>query len=164
MLKKDIATKQTRLDAGPPEDIQQFLYVARALIRWLPTNQCRLLWVDHWDSGSHFPDDALVVAARKGLGDARSIEAAPGHYFDPRPWDEEDQIEVSLKHGEDLALLSGLMLMIIATGSDGWLITDGCSDRVEFWEGNLFLYSSDTAQIQAGEKLLEDYRCPRWPK
>ena len=161
VLKQSLASKQTRLEARPPRYVRQLVCFACALIRWLPTKRCRLLWVDHWEPAICFAEDFLIAAVRKGLGELRPLDAAPGHYFDPHPWDEEDQIEISPEQDKDLAILSGLMLMTMATGSDGWLIADECPDRIEFWEGNLFLHSSDTTQFQAATRLLDDFQCSR---
>ena len=46
--------------------------------------------------------------------------------------------------------------------ADGWLIAGGgCTDRIEFWEGNLFLYSADPAKIVEAEEIVADFNCSR---
>jgi hypothetical protein len=43
---------------------------------------------------------------------------------------------------------------------DGWLIAAD-ADRIEFWEGNIFFYSQDTARLAAAEALMSEFECPR---
>jgi hypothetical protein len=48
--------------------------------------------------------------------------------------------------------------ILLATGSDGWLVAPGAVDRVEFWEGNIFFHSADTERLAAASELLNG--CP----
>jgi len=106
-------------------------------------------------------DDDFVLAARRGLGEHRSLIEAPGHYFGPQPYAEQDQILATRELRADLAILVGLASMVMISGSDGYLLAGGCSDRVEFWEGNLFFYSAHRERLGEAEALLKAFECPR---
>jgi hypothetical protein len=51
--------------------------------------------------------------------------------------------------------------MVMISGSDGYLLAGACSDRIEFWEGNLFFYSSRRERLSEAEALLKVFDCPR---
>jgi hypothetical protein len=156
-----LAAAQARVGARPPADVARHLSFAAALNRWLPTKRNRLLWVDHWEYGPYGADDALIVATRAGLEETRSLIEAPGHYFDAHAYEEEDQDAVSREQAHDVALLSGLMSLVMTTKSDAWLIADGCIDRIEFWEGNLFFHSADPSRLALANDLLDQFECSR---
>jgi hypothetical protein len=80
----------------------------------------RLLWIDHWDS--FFPSIyETFVAARVGLGETRSLSEAPGHYFDPYPYDERDQAKISPEQARETGILIGLMSLLMIGGWErGW--------------------------------------------
>jgi hypothetical protein len=152
------AAAQRRLGCGLPQRLSALTRFAAALNRWLPTDRRRLLWVDHWEN--NFPSSAeAFMAVRRGLGEARSLDETPGHLFDAHPYHEEDQLEISAAHGRELGLLLGMMLVILAEGWDGWLLAEGESDRVEFWERNVFFHSAEPARIEAAQDLTTDYGC-----
>jgi hypothetical protein len=130
--------------------------------RWHPPNLARVLWVDGWDCD--FPSTyELFMAARAGLGDTRSLLEAPGHYFDPHPYDERDQTEIPPAQARETGILIGLMLLIMINAWDGWLIAAGGVDRIEFWEGNIFFYSSQRSRLADAETLMNEFGCPRDP-
>ena len=160
-LDRAIAEKQRRLGARPPLDVGQLMYFAGALNRWLPTDRSRLLWIAHWSITQVETDDDFLMAARRGLGERRSLVAAPGHYFEPQPYAEQDQFAATRELRANLALLVGLTSMVMISGSDGYLLAGACSDRIEFWEGNLFFYSSRRERLSEAEALLKVFDCPR---
>jgi hypothetical protein len=131
--------------------------------RWLPSNSQRLLWVDEWERGVYGHEHAIVVAARLGLGEPRSLEEAPGHLFDRWDWAEEDPSEIPADMGGALGLLTGLTSLLMVTGSDGWLISDESTDRIEFWEGNLFFHSRDRTQLGRADAIIDEFGCSRQP-
>jgi len=100
------------------------------------------------------------MAARAGLGETRSISEAPGHYFDSYFWSERDQTTISAEQARETGLLVGLMCLLMVDSWDGWLVADS-SERVEFWEGNLFLYSGDKAKLADADLLLNEFDCSR---
>lgn len=162
VLKPEIASRQNRVGGRPAPHVGRLAYFAEALNRWHPPNVHRLLWVDHWDND--FPSTYdLFVAARAGLGEARSLSEAPGHYFDPHPYDERYQSEISPEQACETGLLVGFMSLTMVNGWDGWLIADGSADRIEFWEGNLFFYSSERSRLADASALMEEFGCPRDP-
>ncbi len=157
-LDRTVFSRHVRIGGRPREDVVGLPYFAVALDQWLPPNRHRLLWVDHWEWA--FPHIySTFLAVRKGLGDARSLSEAPGHYFDLFPWDEQDQLEISPEQATETDYLIGLMSLIMIGRWDAWLIADSSADMIEFWEGNLFFHSADKAQIAAAEALMVD--CPR---
>jgi hypothetical protein len=132
-----------------------------ALNRWLPSHRHRLLWVDHWDL--HYPNThGLFVAARAGLGETRSLSETPGHYFAPYPYEEQDQTKISPEHAQELGILIGLMSLLMMNDWDGWLVADGCSDRIEFWEGYFFFHSSEPARLAEAEAIISHFGCPKF--
>jgi hypothetical protein len=161
-LDHGIANRQTRIDGKPTFSIERLSYFIVALIRWLPTNRGRLLWVEHYED--YYPYPSLhdsFMAIRAGLGEKRSLDDAPGHYFDPHDYEQEDQTEILPAHAADVDMMIGLISLVMVGGWDAWLIADSCADRIEFWEGNIFFYSEDRSSIARAESLLQDFNCSR---
>jgi hypothetical protein len=123
--------------------------------------RARLFWIDHWEEGLYGAEQAILAAARLGLGETRSVEQAPGHLFEPYDYDEEDQLLVSREQAHAMAVLTGLVTLTLMTNSDAWLIADGSSDRIEFWEGNIFFRSQDSARMTRADELLTTFKCSR---
>jgi hypothetical protein len=161
VLSEENAAGQIRVGARPPAELSTIGYFVRAINRWLPTNTERLLWIDHWEYIPYKFNDGIVVAARAGLGETRSLTDAPGHYFEKQNWDEEDQVDVTEGQERAMGLLEGIASMILMTSSDGWLIAEGSIDRIEFWEGNIFFHSKDAKQIERANALLDSFGCSR---
>jgi hypothetical protein len=160
VLDRDIATRQIRIGGRPTPNVSRLAYFAEALNRWLPTSRARLLWVDHWNSSFPSPYE-FFVAARVGLGEMRSLSEAPGHYFDPYPYDERDQLKIPPKQARQTGILIGLMAVIMVGGWDGWLVAEGSSDQIEFWEGNVFFHSNDSSRLADAKTLMMEFDCPR---
>jgi hypothetical protein len=91
----------------------------------------------------------------------RSPSEAPGHYFDPFPYHECDQTKIPPEQARQTGILVGLMSLIMIGDWDGWLVAEGSSDRIEFWEGNLFFYSSDSSRLADAKALMIEFDCPR---
>jgi len=162
-LEPKLASRQVRVAAEQPEDFGRVAAFVRAVNRWLPSHRPRLLWVDHWDTGQFGGfETAMVSAAWRGLGEQRSLVEAPGLYLGGQDWDEQDQTQVTAAQAESLGLLVGVVAMMMITGSDGWLISEGGVDRVEFWEGNFFFHSGDAGQIARANEIVDEFRCVRW--
>src|SRR5690349_16518638 len=117
----DIAAKQGRIGARPPGEIHRLPAFVGAVNRWLPDRRRRVFWVAHWAGASGWDDDALLLAARAGMGESRSLAEAPGHVFDARAWAEWDQLTLSAEDRSELAILVGIGVLVLATGSDAWL-------------------------------------------
>jgi hypothetical protein len=159
-LAKDIAARQNRVGGRPTPDLNRLTRFTEALNRWHPTNRHRLLWVDHW--ADYFPSTyALFMAARTGLSESRSLSEAPGHYFDPFPYDERDQLRISTEQGHQTGILIGLMSLLMMNGWDGWLVAEGSVDRIEFWEGNVFFHSDDKERLMSAKALMHQFECPQ---
>jgi hypothetical protein len=160
VLKEDQTRGESRIGGRPTVDPTQLALFALELNSWLPTASCRLLWIDHWNSD--YPSvDQIVVAARLGLGEPRSLSAAPGHLFDPYPYHERDQVEISPDHAKEINVLVGLMSLIMIGGWDAWLVTNASASRVEFWEGNIFFHTRETTMLASAEGLLARFNCSR---
>jgi hypothetical protein len=158
-LDSDAANRQQRIGTRLALDASLMLPFVEALNRWLPANCARLLWVDHWIDV--YPSThALFVAARLGLGEARPISEAPGHYFSAPPYHERDQLLISDEHSREVGVLIGLASLILLNQWDGCLVAEDCRDRIEFWEGNLFFYSEDAGRLTDASALLKEFKCP----
>jgi hypothetical protein len=46
-------------------------------------------------------------------------------------------------------------------GWDGWLVAHGSADRIEFWEGNIFFYSSEKSRLADAKSLMDEFNCPQ---
>lgn len=158
VLKTGLAARQTRLSGGAPAALHlpDFLIAVNA---WLPGSSGRLLWVDHWQDGVYHDGAAPLVAARRGIGESRSLDEAPGHYFEPHRYEEKDQSKWTSAQRAEAGLLAGLLSLLILEKSDGWLIADQGVDRFEVWEGNVLFHSADRAKIEEARVLLRDFEC-----
>jgi len=162
VLDPAIASRQTRLGGGPTPDVSRLPHFAEALSRWYPPHVHRVLWIDHWSNDFPSAYD-LFVAARVGLGETRSLSEAPGHYFDPHPYDERDQTRLSQEQARQTGILVGLTSLAMISSWDGWLIAGGSSDRIEFWEGNIFFYSCERPRLTGAKSTMDEFGCPRDP-
>ena len=158
-LTPDLSGKQHRVQGRPPT-VSRLTDFAGVLNRWLPTKRHRLLWLSHWDNGSPNACE-IFIAARIGLGESKSLLEAPGHYFDAHDYDFQDQVEMPRKQWRDVGVLAGLLALVMVNGGDAWLIAEGCTDGIEFWEGNLFLYSQNKARLADADTLMNNFECPR---
>ena len=157
------AVRQSRVSAEQPSNFSHIAHFIRALNRWLPSNQQRLFWVDHWETGVYGGfENALIAAAWRGLGESRTLEEARGLFLEAYDWGEEDQLIISPAQAEALGLLVGVATTLMMTHSDGWLVSSGCVDRIEFWEGHFFFHSDDKAQLKRADDIVEKYGCARW--
>ena len=103
----------------------------------------------------------MIATARVGLGEQRPLLEAPGHLFDPHDYENLDQLEISEAQWRDVALIASFMSLVMMAEWDGWLIAQGCHDLIEFWEGNVLLYSSDMSRLREGEEILTTFECER---
>jgi hypothetical protein len=155
-----VVAGQIRIGARPTPHVDRLCYFAEGRNRWLPSNRHRLLWVDNWTSD--FPSAfEFFIAARIGLGETRSLFDAPGHYFDPYPYGELNQTQISPEQARQTGILIGLMSLIMINGWDAWLIAAGSSERIEFWEGNIFFHSHEPSRVAEATVLLDQFDCPR---
>ncbi|WP_156944745.1 hypothetical protein [Bradyrhizobium sp. Ec3.3] len=158
-----IVSKQTRVGGRPPSNVRHLPHFAEAMNRWHSSDTGRLLWIDYWSND--FPSiHEAFVSARIGAGEVRSLSEAPGHYFDPRHYHERDQTAISPEQARLTGMLIGLMSLIMIDGWDGWLIAGESSDRIEFWEGNIYFYSSEASQLTIANSLMDEFGCSRNPE
>lgn len=158
-LRGEIASQYVRVEGRPVPDVNRLAYFAQELGRWLPTRRRRLLWISAWN---HFwpSAHALFEAARRGMGETRPLLDAPGHLFDAHDYDNQDRTEIPPGQHRDVSLLVGLMSLVMINNWDAWLLAEGSTDRVEFWEGNVLLYSDDERRRDEAEALLKAFGCP----
>lgn len=160
VLREDQTRGESRIGGRPTLDTSQLALFALEVNSWLPTDDCRLLWIDHWNSD--YPSvDQMFVAARLGLGEARSLSEAPGHLFDSYPYHERDQAEISPDQAKEISILVSLMSLIMIGGWDAWLVTNASTNRVEFWEGNIFFHTKVPTMLSSAEGLLARFNCSR---
>jgi hypothetical protein len=96
------------------------------------------------------------MGMRRGFGERRALADAPGHYFEPQPWNEQDWELVTADHAAALSLLVGISTILLTTTSDGWIVAPGVADRIEFWEGNTFFHSADPQRLDEARDILAD--------
>lgn len=154
--------RQYRIAANLPPHASGLTPFLAAANRWLPTDRARLLWIGHWCSIPADDPAPLVEAARRSLGELRSLEEAPGHLFGAHPYDQAIETRISADHSNDLGLLVGLTILLVLSGSDGWLIAQGSQDRIEFWESHIFFHSTDEARMAEACDLLTTFGCKLW--
>ncbi|MCL6546033.1 MAG: hypothetical protein K6T61_12460 [Bryobacteraceae bacterium] len=154
LLDSSIADLQTRIEVRT-SDISQTAYFIRTLNQWLPSDQARLLWVDYWakDIFDGF-ENAMISAIWRGLGEALPVDQMPGLYLATRNW---EQTAGSSTQAEAFSMLFGLVSMLLTTRSDGWLIATGCADRIQFYEGRVFLHSQDRARIERANEIASEF-------
>jgi hypothetical protein len=163
VLASERAEHQSRIAAEQPSDFRRIAHFIRSINRWLPPNRERLFWADHWETGVFGGyEDAMVVAAWRGLGEPRTLDESPGLLLDAQNWDEEDQTETGPAQAEALGVLVGVVTMLMMTNSDGWLISAGSVDRIEFWEGHFFFHSDDKTQLKRANDIVDEFGCSRW--
>lgn len=125
-------------------------YFAQALTRWMPTGRRLILAITRVETGTATVEP-LVLAARRGLGEARAIAEAPAMLF-----------EAAAERGKMLAdapLLAGFLLLVMAGEWDGWLLAEGAADRIEFWQGHVMFYSGERARLKRARRLVLEYEC-----
>ncbi len=163
VLEQAYASRQHRIAAEQPPQVGLISSFVLSVNNWLPADQGRVFWADRWEPGSFGGrENALVALAWRGVGDGRTLREAPGMVFDREDWNEEDQLRITASHAEALGVIIGLVTLLMMTLSDGWLVSTGSTDRVEFWEGNFFLHSADEEQLRRGHAIVKAYGCKRW--
>jgi hypothetical protein len=160
------ASLQTRVVAEQPSDFGRIRHFIWALNRWLPIQKPRLFWVDHWAQEQDMITGASMAAVIwRGLGESRPLLETPGLLFDAFAGDLEDQEEIMVSQQTDArGLIVALITTLMMTESDGWLISPGSTDRVEFWEGHVFFHSADKNQQLRGLAIFHDFGCRLWPE
>lgn len=154
---------QTRIAAEQPSNFGDIPHFVQRLNRWLPNHHARLLWVDHWETAAFEGVlESMVAATWRGIGEMRSLGEAPGLYLDAQDWEDDDQTAISSPHSEALGILVGVVTILMMTYSDGWLIADGCTDRIEFREGHFFFHSDDPQKLSLAEAIVDEFSCKRW--
>lgn len=156
-LESEIAQRQRRVGASPPDDLRGLRWFLEEANRWLPSAGGRVLWIDHFETDVGGGDEFLL-AMRRGFGELRGLADVPGHYVPPQLWQEQDQLLVTREHAAALSLLVGMATILLVTGSDGWLVGEGVADRIEFWEGNVFFHSADGDRLDDAMELLKGCR------
>ena len=160
VLDLKISSHQKKIGGRPTPRLDRMVEFIEALNRWLPSSRRRLLWVDHWSNS--FPSThALFVMMRTGLGERRPISDAPGLLFEAYPYHERDQVRIPAEQAAETGTLIGLTALLMMNRWDGWLIAEGSSDRIEFWEGNFFFHSAEDNRLEEGEHLMKLFECPR---
>jgi hypothetical protein len=149
VLDTAIAGTQMRVDACPSAKPSGILGFAEAANRWLCPNKRRILWIEHYETAFPSPYETFV-AARRGLGEVRSL-------VEPHPYDQTDQIDMSKDQAQEANIIAGLSTLVLVGGWDGWLIAEGATDRIGFWEGFVYFYSSSAAQIERAQLLINRF-------
>jgi hypothetical protein len=122
-----IAAGQSRLAAGPTRDVGRLGYFVEAIVRWLPQNYGRLLWINNWTPGLGNAFEAFK-AMRQGLGEFRDLKEVPGQYFGPFSWSW-DQLEMTQDQVEQTGILTGILFIVMGSGWDAWLVAEGLRRR-----------------------------------
>ena len=134
----------------------EFSYVLLSIADWLPKSTHRLLWIDYCTDG--FPSQKPHFL--KILGDdlpSDHLVANPAILLGPFSDDLTDQqagTPEQIIESEALVILSTLLCI---GHWDAKLLTNGSTDYVEFWEGNVLFYSESTEALDRAAELLDFY-------
>lgn len=142
---------------GPVASVGDFI---ESVIRWLPDNSGRLIWASNW-AGSYPLGSGveLVLAARRSCHETRTLVEAPAHCFSPCEWTW-DQVATTDQQALEGSQLVGILACVMSNGWDAWMLSDGTTDCVEFWEGNLLFYSASAEKRAQAKRLLENFGYP----
>jgi hypothetical protein len=152
---ESIASSQGRIARGGLREGSALTF-CKSAIRWLPEQSRRAIFIT--DAWSDVGDARFALSAmRIGLGEKRTWQVAPFHVTDAHTWTW-DQVETTAGQAEDEGLLVGILSLILSCGWDAWLLADGCSDAIEFWEGNILFYSDDKRRLSEANVLLRKHR------
>ena len=149
--------RQHRVGGGSPSGMSYAAF-SHALLDWLGGEGARLLWVSHFEDGVGGYYE-LFEAARKGLGATGALSGQPGLAFRPAPYHEFGVPALSAEDRAYINIACGLISLVHLGAWDGWLIARHCSDRIEFWEGNVFFHSSQGDRLESGEDILRRFKC-----
>jgi hypothetical protein len=151
-----IASTQTRIARGGLRDGRTLAGFCRTAIRWLPEGSRRAIAItDAWSGlGDALP---ALEAIRRGLGEERPLKDVPIHVTDVHSWTL-DQLEMTPSQVCEEGLLVGILSLVLSCGWDAWLLADGCSDAIEFWEGNILFYSDRQSQLSKAKALLRVHK------
>jgi hypothetical protein len=159
-LSHEIAKGQKSVSySSPPSSINSVAF-AQALNTWFGLNTSRLLWVSHWSSD--FPSlGNIFLLTRQALGENRSLSEVPGHLFPPLRYGDEDISALPANESQEISLLSSMVALVILSDWDGWLVSQGSTNRIEFLEGNILFHSNDSKMLRKAEEIMDTYRCKR---
>jgi hypothetical protein len=153
-LDPKVAGRQARVGASPPDDLRGLQVFLEQVNRWLPPKTARVLWIDHFESAV-LGDDALLLAMRRGFGEQRALAEAPGHYVDPQPWREQDQLQVTRDHAGALSLLVGIAAVLLTPGRTAGLSPPASQIGSNFGKG------TSSSILPAGAGSARRRNC--WP-
>ncbi|MGE5145700.1 MAG: hypothetical protein ACM3N5_03075 [Candidatus Eiseniibacteriota bacterium] len=146
-----------------PSELLQVTRLANALATWLPADRDRLLWLKYWHTYPAFPLQSFEQMI--GTADSRHLIDEPGFLFardESRPRDDVDPHETCMP---EVALLSGLLLLVMCYDWEAYLVGEGRTDYVYISDEHVMFGSADAARIEFGAKVFCDFglkaRVPR---
>ncbi|TDT76896.1 hypothetical protein BDE40_0168 [Litoreibacter halocynthiae] len=123
---------------------------------WLPKNSHRLLWIDHFEDGFPSQKHQFLNVLGEGLASDHLVEN-PAILLGPLSDDLMDQTAGKYEQNVEAEALVVLCTLLSVGGWDAKLLTNGSTDYVEFWEGNVLFYSENTEALNRATKIFDLY-------
>jgi hypothetical protein len=146
---------QRRIEAGQVKNIENAVPLAEALIRWLPADADRILWLTSWRSGYGTPFEALR-AMRDGLGATSEISHTPVCHFAAQPWTS-DQLEMTIGDSREAEALVGMIVLAMVSDWDCWLLSTATDEAIEFWERKMLFHAGRRDSLADAEDILRRF-------
>lgn len=137
-----------------PQIAKTLLPLCLIISSWLPAGKDRILWISS-TSGIIPSSYQLLTAARNGWGEEKSIFEVPGMRFKNANFKIGDIFEADEAGFPILSVLASTMQIMIQDNWDGWLMSSGCTERIEFWEDYFIYYSSSSSKIEEAIRLMK---------
>ena len=149
--------REHRLAVDLPKTPVALSYFAARLADWLPDAEQRMLWLSNWDT---YPPDHITFfdKLRRGYGEERPLIEAPGHLFS---WDAATVYEPSSEMPpatRDHAAISGLVLLVMCYGWEGYLVARGHNDHIFLGDARIVFASARRQRIEDTANLANTFK------
>lgn len=139
------------------EITKNHMFMIDALIKWIPTNKDRLVWVDSWEhNGLRLSE--LFFCFRNSMGESSSIEDVPGVYFSNCDFNSEFQCELYGNNLKTVSILANLIFIMLEESWNGWLLSSESTDRIFIYEQIIEFHSDDMAQIEKANEIIKYWK------
>ncbi len=137
--------------ADLPKVALQLGSFSSSLVRWLPNNFTRMLWLDDWNTYPAYKM-ATFKKIRQAYHEARDIIDAPGHLFEPFDGDDDAFYE-----HEESGVLCGLVFMVLSFDWRGYIISKDCADHIILADETVVFYSDNDIRFNQAISLAERF-------
>jgi hypothetical protein len=132
-----------RIMATAPTRISALKHFSSRVIAWVSSQTARMFWVSNWETE---PPEPLVLfeKVREGCGERRPLIEAPGHVFED-------------SNLQDDEILTGLSLLVLAFGWEGYLVSERQSQFVFFGDEHIVFSSVAGNEMDEVPDLLKSF-------